>query len=342
MRVLGVFVIVAMTGVVGVAAIAGGAAAPPEPDGAGTSIGDIPSSLVGVYVAAAGSCPGLPWSVLAAIGSIESRHGEGRVDPSTGDVLPPILGPALDGRSGFARIPDPQSGDGWAHAEGPMQFLPDTWRRWGRLAPGRPTGIVSSPNNAWDAIWTAAAYLCGSVGRVSDVRAAIRSFNHSDAYVNKVLAKAAEYEVAVHALSGRRQRHGLPCDRAAPALQGLPRLPRSGGRLHEGNDLIAPYGTVLVAIEDGIVDKSSDVEVGLGGITLWIRGSSGTHWYYAHNSRNLVTVGRRVVAGQPVALLGNTGDARTTTPHLHLEMHPGGGAAVDPFPLIEGLCVRAT
>ncbi len=199
MRVLGVFVIVAMTGVVGVAAIAGGAAAPPEPDGAGTSIGDIPSSLVGVYVAAAGSCPGLPWSVLAAIGSIESRHGEGRVDPSTGDVLPPILGPALDGRSGFARIPDPQSGDGWAHAEGPMQFLPDTWRRWGRLAPGRPTGIVSSPNNAWDAIWTAAAYLCGSVGRVSDVRAAIRSFNHSDAYVNKVLAKAAEYEVAVHA-----------------------------------------------------------------------------------------------------------------------------------------------
>jgi len=118
--------------------------------------------------------------------------------------------------------------------------------------------------------------------------------------------------------------------------------PRSGGRLHQGNDVFAPYGTVLLAIEDGVVDKSSDVESGLGGITLWIRGSSGTRWYYAHNSRNLVPVGTRVVAGQPVALLGNTGNARTTSPHLHFEMHPGGGGAVSPYQLIAQLCAVAT
>lgn len=106
--------------------------------------------------------------------------------------------------------------------------------------------------------------------------------------------------------------------------------------------MFAPYGTVLLAIEDGVVDKSSDVDSGLGGITLWIRGASGTRWYYAHNTRNLVPVGTRVVAGQPVALLGNTGNARTTPAHLHFEMHPGGGGAVNPYPLIAQLCLVAT
>jgi hypothetical protein len=342
MKVLGVFVVVLMAGVLGVAAIAGGGSASGGvTPGSGEGVGDIPNSLVGVYVAAAGACPGLPWTVLAAIGSIESGHGEGRADPSTGDVRPPILGPALDGRSGFARIPDPTSTDGWAHAQGPMQFLPDTWRRWGRLAPGRPAGAGASPHNAWDAIWTAAAYLCGSAGRVSDVRAAVRSYNHSDAYVNKVLAKAAEYEAALQASPVGA--NGMVCPVAAPVRHSNDwHAPRSGGRQHQGNDVFAPYGSVLVAIEDGVVDKSSDVESGLGGITLWIRGSSGTRWYYAHNARNLVPVGTRVVAGQPVALLGNTGNARTTPAHLHFEMHPGGGGAINPYPLIAQLCAVAT
>lgn len=342
MKVLGVFVVVLMTGVIGVAAIAGGGAASGgAPAGAGATVGDIPDSLVGVYVAAAGSCPGLPWTVLAAIGSIESGHGQGRTDPSTGDVRPPILGPALDGRSGFARISDPESADGWAHAQGPMQFLPATWRRWGRLAPGRLAGTAPSPHNAWDAIWTVAAYLCGSAGRVADLRAAIRSYNHSDTYVGKVLAKAAEYESALRV--GPVGSQGMVCPVAAPVRHSNDwHAPRSGGRQHQGNDVFAPHGSILVAIEDGVVDKSSDVESGLGGITLWIRGSSGTRWYYAHNARNLVPVGTRVVAGQPVALLGNTGNARTTSSHVHFEMHAGGGGAVNPYPLIAQLCAVAT
>ena len=342
MKVLGVFVVVLTSAVIGVAAIAGGGSAPSGATaGAGVSVGDIPHSLVGVYAAAAGSCPGLPWTVLAAIGSIESGHGQGRADPSTGDVLPPILGPALDGRPGFARIPDPTSADGWAHAQGPMQFLPSTWRQWGRLAPGRPAGVGASPHNAWDAIWTAAAYLCGSAGRVSDLRAAVRTYNRSDTYVNQVLAKAAEYESIVQASPGGAD--GMVCPVAATVRHSNDwHAPRSGGRLHQGNDVFAPYGTVLLAIEDGVVDKSSDVESGLGGITLWIRGSSGTRWYYAHNSRNLVPVGTRVVAGQPVALLGNTGNARTTSPHLHFEMHPGGGGAASPYQLIAQICAVAT
>ncbi len=342
MKVLGVLIAVLLSGVIGVAAIAGGGPASGGPGPAdGSGVGDIPASLVGVYVSAAGSCPGLPWTVLAAIGSIESRHGDGRVDPSTGEVAPPILGPALDGRTGVARIPDPASSDGWAHAQGPMQFLPSTWRSWGRLAPGRPSGAVASPHNAWDAIWTAAAYLCGTTGRITDVRAAILTYNHSGSYVSRVLAKAAEYNAASRvAPTGAA---GMVCPVAAPVRHGIDwHAPRSGGRQHQGNDVFAPYGSVLVAIEDGVVDKSSDVESGLGGITLWIKGVSGTRWYYAHNSKNLVTVGTNVRAGQPVALVGNTGNARGMSAHVHFEMHPAGGAAADPYPLITRLCTAAT
>lgn len=343
MKVVGVVVAVLMVGLIGVAAVAGGQSAGSDRVAAnGATVGDIPESLFGVYVAAAGSCPGLPWTVLAAIGSIESRHGDGHLDPSTGEVSPRILGPALDGRSGFARIPDPTSPDGWAHAQGPMQFLPSTWERWARLAPGRPAGSGPSAHNAWDAIWTAAAYLCGTSGNITDVRSAILTYNRSSAYVDQVLAKAAEYEATARSTSSVSV-DGLTCPVGAPIRHSADwHAPRSGGRLHQGNDIFAPSGTVLVAIESGIIDKSSDVDIGLGGITVWLRGDSGTRWYYAHNRQNLVARGTRVVAGQPIALLGNTGNARTTPSHVHFEMHPGGGGAANPYPLISQLCRRAT
>ncbi len=345
MKVIAVLTALLTSGVVAIAALAGGG--PPSAGGpAGTpdsAVADIPGGLLGVYVAAAGSCPGLPWTVLAAIGHSESRHAQGHADPATGDVEPPILGPALDGRPGFARIPDPTSSDGWAHAQGSMQFLPGTWRTWGRLAPGRPVGATPSPHNAWDAIWSAAALLCGTDGRISDLRAAILTYNHSNSYVDQVLAKAAEYEAAARAAATPVAVGGMTCPVAAPVRHSNDwHAPRSSGRQHQGNDVFAPYGSTLVAIEDGVIDRASDIESGLGGITIWLRGDSGTRWYYAHNARNLVARGSRVVAGQPVALLGNTGNARGTSPHVHFEMHAGGGAAANPYPLIAQLCRRAT
>lgn len=341
MKVLAAFAMALIMGVVAVAAIAGGGPASQQLSGpTQATVGDIPDFLLDVYVGAAASCPGLPWTVLAAIGSIESGHGQGHVDPLTGDVALRILGPALDGRSGFARIADPASPDGWAHAQGPMQFLPDTWRKWARLAPGRPTGATASPHNSWDAIWTAAAYLCGTAGRVSDIRSAIRAYNHSDRYVDQVLAKAAQYEGLSSV--GPVSSSGMVCPLSAPIRHSNDwHAPRSGGRQHQGNDVFAPYGTVLLAIESGVIDKTTDTETGLGGITLWIKGASGTRWYYAHNSRNLASVGTRVEAGQPVALVGNTGNARSTPPHVHFEMHPSGGAATSSYPVIEQLCVSA-
>jgi|SRR5581483_4990495 len=154
---------------------------------------EIPADLLPVYMAAAETCTGLPWQVLAAIGWVESHHAGGHADPATGDVTPPIVGPPLNGTGGVEAIPDPSQPDGWAHALGPMQFLSTTWARWATLAPDRPPGTAPDVNNAWDAIFTAARYLCAGANQLDDVRAAVRRYNHSDAYVDEVMAKAAAY-----------------------------------------------------------------------------------------------------------------------------------------------------
>lgn len=164
-------------------------------DGAPSAVAlaEIPAGLLPVYQAAATTCPGLPWQVLAAIGFIESHHAGGRSDPATGDVDPPIIGPAIDGRPGLAAIADSTSPDGWAHALGPMQFLSTTWVRWAVLAPGRAGGATPSVHNAWDSIYAAAGKLCADAGGSGDLAAALFSYNNSGAYVDSVLAKAAAY-----------------------------------------------------------------------------------------------------------------------------------------------------
>jgi cell wall-associated NlpC family hydrolase len=131
--------------------------------------------------------------VLAAIGWVESRHAHGDADPATGQVTPPIVGPPLNGTGDVEAIPDPSEPDGWAHALGPMQFLSTTWARWATLAPERPPGAAPDVNNAWDAIFTAARYLCSSTDQLDDVRAAVRRYNHSDIYVDDVMTKAVAY-----------------------------------------------------------------------------------------------------------------------------------------------------
>jgi murein DD-endopeptidase MepM/ murein hydrolase activator NlpD len=113
--------------------------------------------------------------------------------------------------------------------------------------------------------------------------------------------------------------------------------PRSGGRSHEGNDIFAPMGTPLLASENGVI---SDMGVGtLGGTKLWVYGESGTHYYYAHliAYADGITEGTHVDAGQVVGYVGNTGNAISTPPHLHYEIHPAGGDAIDPYPLLHAV-----
>ncbi len=112
--------------------------------------------------------------------------------------------------------------------------------------------------------------------------------------------------------------------------------PRSGGRRHQGTDIFAPYGAPAYAVTNGTVTRTGSG--GLGGIVLYLRGDNGDEYYYAHNSRNVASAGDRVAAGELVAYVGDSGNAQSTSPHIHFERHPGGGAPVNPYPFLRGVC----
>ena len=143
----------------------------------------------------------IAWNTLAGIGAVESAHGthSGARLLASGTTVPAIRGPALNGKGvGTIRDSDNGSWDGdraWDRAVGPMQFIPGTWRRWGTDGSGDG---VADPNQIDDAALTAARYLCasGSMASGEGWRAAILSYNHSDAYVNNVAAMANRYAAA--------------------------------------------------------------------------------------------------------------------------------------------------
>ncbi|MFN2525282.1 MAG: murein hydrolase activator EnvC [Actinomycetota bacterium] len=109
--------------------------------------------------------------------------------------------------------------------------------------------------------------------------------------------------------------------------------PRSG-HTHQGVDIMAAYGTPVVAVTSGTITYAA--YDGSGGNMIFLSGDDGNAYWYMHNQENLVT-GGRVSAGQQIATVGDTGNA-AGTPHLHWEYHPGGGAAVNPYPLAASLC----
>jgi peptidoglycan LD-endopeptidase LytH len=109
--------------------------------------------------------------------------------------------------------------------------------------------------------------------------------------------------------------------------------PRAG-HTHVGVDMMAAYGTPVVAIVDGSITYSSYQSS--AGNYLILSGLNGHSYYYMHNQQNIVTSGR-VVAGQQIATVGDTGNA-TGIPHLHFEYHPGGGGPVNPYPLVAAIC----
>ena len=110
--------------------------------------------------------------------------------------------------------------------------------------------------------------------------------------------------------------------------------PRSGGRLHQGVDMMAAYGTPVVAITSGNITYAG--YGGSAGNWLILSGDDGHGYWYMHNQSNIVTSGH-VSAGQQIATVGDTGNA-VGTPHLHFEYHPGGGGAVNPYPLVASIC----
>ena len=110
--------------------------------------------------------------------------------------------------------------------------------------------------------------------------------------------------------------------------------PRSG-HTHQGVDMMADYGTPLVAIVSGTITYAA--YDGSGGNMLFLSGSDGNDYWYMHNQENYVGEGAQVTVGEQIGTVGDTGNA-VGTPHLHFEFHPGRGSAVNPTPLVSSLC----
>ena len=110
--------------------------------------------------------------------------------------------------------------------------------------------------------------------------------------------------------------------------------PRPGGRRHQGTDLFAARGTPVVAPVGGSLRH---VRGNTAGNAFYLAGDDGTTYYGAHMDSYVSSPGR-VSAGTVIGRVGSTGNAAGLSPHLHFEVHPNGGAAVDPWPLVSSAC----
>jgi murein DD-endopeptidase MepM/ murein hydrolase activator NlpD len=116
---------------------------------------------------------------------------------------------------------------------------------------------------------------------------------------------------------------------------------RADTGFHEGNDIFANFGTPVVAVAGGTVHKVGSLPI--SGNRLWVVMDNGDSFFYAHLSAfsPAAVTGTHVTAGTVLGYVGNTGDAEPTPPHLHFEIHPFGGPAVDPHPFLERWLSRA-
>jgi murein DD-endopeptidase MepM/ murein hydrolase activator NlpD len=110
---------------------------------------------------------------------------------------------------------------------------------------------------------------------------------------------------------------------------------------HQGNDIFAPFGAPVVAVADGRVEKVGTLDI--SGNRLWVRTDAGDTFFYAHlaSFAPAADSGRRVKKGTVLGYVGNTGDAEPTPPHLHFEVHPGDGEAIDPHEILTAWQERA-
>jgi hypothetical protein len=264
---------------------------------------DIPVHHNILYQQAATACPGLDWTVLAGIGKIETNHGR-------------------------SNLPGVHSGHNGAGAEGPMQFLPTTFARYAQPVP--PGGAnPPSPYDQVDADYAAARLLCDN-GAPQDIPRAVFAYNHDNSYVRDVLAQAQAYRAPAPAPPAAGLH--IPPVLAAGGWV-LPTRgqcssgfgPRSGG-FHEGQDIAAPIGTPILAAASGTVIDSGPAT----GFGLWVRiqHPGGVVTVYGHNNVNLVQKGQMVLAGQPIAEVGDRGES--TGPHLHFQIEVN-GKPVDPL-----------
>jgi murein DD-endopeptidase MepM/ murein hydrolase activator NlpD len=114
-------------------------------------------------------------------------------------------------------------------------------------------------------------------------------------------------------------------------------FPRSSGRTHKGTDVFAPMGQPIYAVVGGTVRVAT---AGLGGNSVWLTSDNRTGYYYAHLSSWApgLTSGQYVSKGTVIGYNGNSGNAYGGAPHLHFQIHPGGGSPMNPYFTLRSAC----
>ena len=120
-----------------------------------------------------------------------------------------------------------------------------------------------------------------------------------------------------------------------PSIQSFFGAPRDGGRrVHHGVDIFARRGTPVLAATAGTTYRVNDTRI--GGKVVWVRDDDrNARFYYAHLDSQYVGNGVRVEVGDTLGFVGNTGNARTTPPHLHFGVYRRPGGPFDPFPFLD-------
>jgi murein DD-endopeptidase MepM/ murein hydrolase activator NlpD len=189
----------------------------------------IPPFLLPIYQAA-GSAYGIPWQVLAAINEVETDYGRDLSVSSAG-------------------------------AEGWMQFLPSEWDQYGVDATAQG---FEDPDNPADAIFAAARYL-KAAGGTKNIRAAVFSYNHSEAYVDSVMMRAqllgGTPPGLLTAITGLTEAR-FPVHAASHYADGFPSLPSgSSGSLQAvpGTVIYSTAGAPVIAVQDGVITKVGEL-----------------------------------------------------------------------------------
>jgi murein DD-endopeptidase MepM/ murein hydrolase activator NlpD len=178
--------------------------------------------------------------------------------------------------------------------------------------------------------------------RAGALRAASHEAREDGEWVVRVqpeLLRTGLVSVALRATPALR----FPVADARPRdLQSVFGDPRDAGRRqHEGVDIFATRGTHVVSATDGLVTRVGENNLGGRVVWVWDRRRS-LMLYYAHLDEQLVTTGTRVIAGEVIGTVGNTGNARTTPPHLHFGIYERGHGAIDPYWFIAPARVRGS
>ena len=151
---------------------------------------------------------------------------------------------------------------------------------------------------------------------------------------------AAAYEAALEAIAAEERRKALlgiwKCPVQGPvSFTDSWGAPRSGGRTHKGTDMMAAAGTPTVAPVSGRVEHRGS---SLGGLSWWVYGDDGNEYYGTHLSGYENVGAGHVERGTVIGYVGSSGNASASAPHLHFEFHPGGGAAINPYPRLVEVC----